>query len=70
MAQLIDLLGDMPSDRNRQRAVEVGDHLDCLDAEARRDGAPATTLAAIKGARVLLELSEMPPLGSVQTRQA
>ena len=61
MVRLIDLLGDMPADRNRRSTRAVGERLDRLDGEARQGEAPETTLAAIKGARVLLALAEMPP---------
>ena len=67
MARLIALLGDMPAGRNSRRAAAVAERLDRLDRDARHDAAPETTLAAIKGARVLLTLAELPPLTIVST---
>ena len=70
MARLIALLGDMPAGRNSRRAAAVAKRLDCLEQDARHDAASETTLAAIKGARVLLMLAEQPPSTILSTGAA
>ncbi|MDP4027297.1 hypothetical protein Q8W71_32565 [Methylobacterium sp. NEAU 140] len=62
MARLIDLLGEMPVGPDRHRAEAVAERLDLLEYEARWHGAPEGTLAAIRGARVLLGLTDLPPM--------
>ena len=61
MAALIDLLGEMPEPRDRRRVDVFTERLDKLEVEARQRAAPEATMAAIRGARVLLELAELPP---------
>lgn len=63
MAELIGLLGGMPEPHDRCGAEVLVERLHNLDAEARQREAPGTTIAAIKGERVLLKLAELPPLG-------
>ena len=62
MSELIDLLGDFPPDQNRRRAAALGIRLAELEHRARWEGAAPETMAAIQGVRVLLDLSELPPL--------
>lgn len=62
MVELIDLLGDFPPERNRRQAEVLGIRLADLESRARTQGAPPETVAAIKGARVLLDLAELPPM--------
>lgn len=62
MAMLIDLLGEMLVGRDRKQTEIVGERLDRLEFEARWHGVPEATLAAIKGARVLLLIGEIPSL--------
>ena len=62
MAELIDLLDDFPLARNPRRAAVLGLRLWELERRARWQGAAPETLAAIQGARVLLDLAELPPL--------
>ncbi|MCJ2018955.1 hypothetical protein MKK84_16145 [Methylobacterium sp. E-065] len=62
MVELIDLLGDFPPGQNQRQAEMLGTRLADLECRARRQGAPPETVAAIKGARVLLDLAELPPL--------
>lgn len=61
MAALVELLGELPTDRAMRRPEVVAERLEQLAHEARAHGAPETTLAAIQGARVLLKMSEQPP---------
>ena len=62
MAALIDLLGEMPEPQERRRVDVFAQRLDKLEVEARQRAAPEATMAAIRGARVLLELAELPPV--------
>lgn len=62
MGELIDLLGDFPPERNRRQAEVLGTRLVDLERRARTQGAPPETVAAIQGARVLLDLAELAPL--------
>jgi hypothetical protein len=62
LTELIELLGEIQKDRNRPRAEAQTERLDALQAKAHAIGAPAKTLVAIQGARVLMELAELPPL--------
>jgi hypothetical protein len=62
MGELIELLGEFPADRNEGRSESLMERLASLEARARAYSAPAETLAAIQGARVLMELAELPPL--------
>ncbi len=62
MVELIDLLGDFPPDQNRRQAEVLGIRLADLERRARAQEAAPETVAAIQGARVLLGLSELPPL--------
>ena len=62
MSELIDLLGDFPPERNRRQSEVLGVRLGDLEHRARCQEAAPETLAAIKGARVLLDLAELPPL--------
>lgn len=63
MAELIGLLGGMPEPHGRCGAGVLAERLDSLDAESRQREAPGKTIAAIKSERVMLKLSELPPLG-------
>ncbi|MCJ2099667.1 hypothetical protein [Methylobacterium sp. E-046] len=65
MVELIDLLGDFPPEQNRRQAEVLGIRLADLEHRARSQGALVETVAAIQGARVLLDLAEMPPLPPV-----
>ena len=62
MVELIDLLGDFPPERNPRQAEVLGIRLVDLEHRARTQGAPRETVAAIQGARALLDLAELPPL--------
>ncbi|MCJ2132700.1 hypothetical protein MKK69_01225 [Methylobacterium sp. J-026] len=62
MVELIGLLGDFPPDQNRRRAEVLGIRLADLEHRARSQEATPETVAAIRGARVLLDLAELPPL--------
>lgn len=62
MVELIDLLGDFPPDQSRRQAEVLGIRLADLEHRARAQGAASETVAAIQGARVLLDLAELPPL--------
>lgn len=62
MAELIELLGEFPGGRDRKRAEALSERLDGLLCKAREQGAPHTTLAAIRGAQTLLGMAEMRPL--------
>ena len=62
MVELIGLLGDFPPDQNRRQAEVLGIRLADLEHRARAQGAASETVAAIQGARVLLDLAELPPL--------
>lgn len=62
MEELIDLLTNFPPDRNRRRAEVIALRFEHLEARARSQGAAVETLVAIQGARVLLELAELPPM--------
>ncbi|MCJ2071405.1 hypothetical protein MKK75_21840 [Methylobacterium sp. J-030] len=62
MVELIDLLGDFPPGQNRRQAEVLGIRLADLEQRARSQGAAPETVAAIQGARVLLDLAELPPL--------
>ena len=62
MVDLIDLLGDFPPDRSRRQSEVLGARLGDLEHRARLQGAAPETMAAIKGARLLLDLAELPPL--------
>ena len=62
MVELIDLLGDFPSERNRRQSEVLGSRLADLEHRARSQGAASETVAAIQGARVLLDLAALPPL--------
>lgn len=64
MVELIDLLGDFPPDQNRRQAEVLGIRLADLEHRARAQGAASKTVAAIQGARVLLDLAELPPSGA------
>ncbi|MCJ2054774.1 hypothetical protein [Methylobacterium sp. J-070] len=67
MAALIDLLGETPEPHARRSDNSFG-RLDKQEREARSHEAPAATMAAIKGARVLLELADLSPLHPSATR--
>jgi hypothetical protein len=60
-AALTDLLGVFPAGGDWHQIEAVAERLDELEYEARWSGAPETTLAAIRGARVLLAISASPP---------
>lgn len=60
-AELIGLLDQEPPRGDRGTARHLADRLGRLEQEATRREAPAATLAAIRGARALLALSELPP---------
>ena len=62
MVELIDLLGDFLPERNRRQSEVLGSRLADLEHRARSQGAAPETVAAIQGARVLLDLAELPPL--------
>lgn len=62
MGELIDLLGDFPSDRGKASPEALTERLASLEAKARTHSAPIETLAAIRGARLLMELAELPAL--------
>ena len=62
MVELIDLLGDFPPERNDRQSEALGSRLADLELRARSQGAAPETVAAIQGARVLLDLAELPPL--------
>lgn len=62
MVELIDLLGEFPPERNRRQSEALGSRLADLELRARSQGATPETVAAIQGARVLLDLAELPPL--------
>lgn len=62
MTELIRLLGEFPVNPGKPRAKAFTEQLDDLEARVRKQGAGVETLAAIKGARVLMELAELPPL--------
>jgi hypothetical protein len=62
MEELIDLLGNFPPDRGRSEAEVISVRLADLERRARSQGAATEAVAAIQGARVLLGLSELPPL--------
>ncbi|MCJ2060673.1 hypothetical protein MKL09_29655 [Methylobacterium sp. J-048] len=62
MVELIDLLGEFPSERNRRQAEVFGIRLADLERRARTQGAACETVAAIQGVRVLFDLAELPPL--------
>ena len=62
MVELIGLLGDFPPDQNRRQAEVLGIRLADLEHRARAQGAASEMVAAIQGARVLLDLAELPPL--------
>jgi hypothetical protein len=70
MTELIELLGEIPMEPGKPRAKALRDRLDALEDVALALGAPAETLAAIQGARVLMDLAELPPLpqGGPSTR--
>ena len=62
MVELIDLLGDVPPERNDRQSQALGSRLADLELRARSQGEAPETVAAIQGARVLLDLAELPPL--------
>jgi hypothetical protein len=64
MEELIGLLGDFPPDRSRSQAKLLALRLADLESRARSQGAATETVAAIQGARVLLDLAALPPLPS------
>lgn len=61
MEVLIELLGGCPSDRDKRAVENVNVRLDLLEYEARGQGARDETLAAIRGAKILLSMAELPP---------
>lgn len=62
MSELIVVLGDLPVDPGRPRAKALIERLDDLEMRARTQGASPEMLASIQGARVLMELAELPAL--------
>lgn len=64
MVEFIDLLGDFPPERNRRKIKALQSRLADLELRARSQGAAPETVAAIQGARVLLDLAEMPTLSA------
>jgi hypothetical protein len=62
MSELINLLSDFPPERNRRQSELLGIRLADLEHRARSQEAAPETVAAIKGARVLLDLAVLPPL--------
>ncbi len=62
MVELIELLGDFPPERNRPQSELLGAVWRIWNSEHARKGAAPETVAAIQGARVLLDLAELPPL--------
>lgn len=67
MEELIELLGDFPPDRNKRRAETLASRLKHLEVRARSQEAATELVAAIRGARVLLDLSELPPLPTLNS---
>ena len=62
MVELIGLLGDFPPERNQRQSEVLGVRLADLEHQARSQEAAPETVGAIKGARILLDLAELPPL--------
>lgn len=60
MDALIGLLGAFPAGRDKRRSEALSERLESLEDEARQHGAPHTTIAAIQGAKILLNLAELP----------
>ncbi|MDH2313282.1 hypothetical protein [Methylobacterium brachiatum] len=69
-AALTDLLGVFPAGSDWRQTEAVAERLDELEYEARWGGAPETTLAAIRGARVLLAIAGSPPSRELITGRA
>lgn len=60
MTELVGLLSE-PSFGRHKRGEGTAERLSELEADARRHGAREATLVAIKGARILVRLGELPP---------
>lgn len=70
LTALIELLGTFPTSGEGRHHELVRKQLDRLAHDAQHQGAPEATLASIKGARVLLGLSELPPIPSAKWQDA
>lgn len=64
MGMLIHLLSNFPVSGDRQGCVAMAGRLDRLASDARHFSAPKDTLASISRARLLLDLSGLPRIGS------
>ncbi|MCJ2084894.1 hypothetical protein MKK88_02650 [Methylobacterium sp. E-005] len=64
MDELIDLMSDLSPAYDGRQAEELRMRLDDLQSRARSQDASGETIAAIQGARVLLDLTALPPLPS------
>ncbi|MGU3662342.1 hypothetical protein [Methylobacterium fujisawaense] len=65
LGDLVSLLDEVPTEHGRRRAEATAERLSTLEHAARWHGAPESTLSAIRSARVLLSLAEMPPFQTV-----
>lgn len=70
LAALTDLLGTFPEQRDWGQAETVRERLDELGYGACWDGVPEATLAAIRGARILLAIAGSPPPRGLITGRA